>query len=298
MENWLQDLTHRLLDPEAPFIDLFGPAHLLYTGVVAVAVVVVVACRQQVRAHAAGVRATLLVLAVLQQMALYGYQVLVTGWDPGGSGPLHISRLTTLLLIAYLLTGRRAVLEVAFYFGLYAYFTFMLPQRIQPPDHLMGISFLLSHALIILVPIIAGITRDWRPSTRGLWIAYGWFLAYFVTVLAANQLTDGNYFYLKHRPLLRELPDPLYALAACAATLVVFWFGYGAARLIPTLAVPAGDRASGEAEQVRSGGGQRADDDAEERRGAGGADAFTPRLPRVPQPPRPLRRRRRGSPPG
>ncbi|GGO41906.1 hypothetical protein GCM10010977_06580 [Citricoccus zhacaiensis] len=221
------------VDPLAPYIPLFGVDHLLALGTVLTAVALLLAFRRQVRELAPVLLWGFLVLALAQQVALYTYQAFVAGWDWGDSLPLHISRVTTLILMAYLLTGRTALLEVGFYFGLYAYATFIYPQRIQPMDHLMGWSFLVSHAVTILVPVFAGIADGWRPTVRGLWRSYAWFLAYFGVVLGVNALTDGNYFYLKFRPFLQTLPDPLYWLAACAATLALMWIGYAVARSIP-----------------------------------------------------------------
>lgn len=221
------------LDPLAPYIPLFGLDHLLALGTVTAALTLLLVYRSRVRAHAGVVRWAFLVLGLAQQAALYWYQAVVAGWDWGDSAPLHISRVTLLILMAYLITGRRVVLEVGFYFGLYAYATFLYPQRIQPMDHLMGWSFLVSHAVIILVPVFAGIAYGWRPTVSGLWRAYSWFIAYFAVVLAVNALTDGNYFYLKFRPFLKDLPDPLYWLAACAATLALMWIGYAVSRRFP-----------------------------------------------------------------
>ena len=221
------------VDPLAPYIPLFGADHLMALGTVLTAVALLLAFRRRVRELAPVLRWGFLVLALAQQVALYTYQAFVVGWDWGDSLPLHISRVTTLILMAYLLTGRTVLLEVGFYFGLYAYATFIYPQRIQPMDHLMGWSFLVSHAVTILVPVLAGIADGWRPTVRGLWRSYAWFLAYFGVVLGVNALTDGNYFYLKFRPFLQTLPDPLYWLAACAATLVLMWIGYAVARSIP-----------------------------------------------------------------
>ncbi|MFC7403235.1 TIGR02206 family membrane protein [Citricoccus sp. GCM10030269] len=221
------------MDPDAPFIRLFGPDHLLALGTVVAVLVSMLLFRRSVRDHAGYLRWALLTLAILQQVGLYSYQAFVAGWDWGDSMPLHISRVTTLILIAYLITGKHAVLEVGFYFGLYAYATFLYPQRIQPMDHLMGWSFLISHAVTILVPIYAGIAEGWRPTRAGLWRSYRWFLVYFVAILGVNRLTDGNYFYLKYRPFFQELPDPVYWLAACAATLALMGLGYQVSRRWP-----------------------------------------------------------------
>ncbi|MGO1884102.1 MAG: TMEM164 family acyltransferase, partial [Citricoccus sp.] len=92
------------LDPLAPYIPLFGADHLLGLGAVLAALALIVVFRRQVRDHAGVLRWGFLTLALAQQVALYWYQAAVAGWDWGDSAPLHISRVTTLILMAYLIT--------------------------------------------------------------------------------------------------------------------------------------------------------------------------------------------------
>lgn len=220
-------------DKDVPFIPLLGPDHLLYLGIMAACLVALLAGRGWVRRHSEGVRWALLVVSAAQFLTLYAWYATEFGFDPSEALPLHISRVSTLLGLWFLATKNLRVMDVMFYFGLFAYVTFLMPQRIYPASHAIGWSFVISHVVTILLPLFAAIAYGWRPSVAGLMRAFGWFCAYFALVLVVNPLVDGNYFYLKHRPVLAGLPSPFYEALAVAVTFAGFWAGYGAARLLP-----------------------------------------------------------------
>lgn len=219
-------------DKDVPFIPLLGPDHLLYIGIMVACLLGLILGRRWVRASAETVRICLLVVSVLQFLTLYAWYATEFSFDPSEALPLHISRVSTILGIWFLATKNLRVMDVLFYFGLFAYVTFLLPQRIYPADHAIGWSFVVSHVVTILVPLFAAIAYGWRPSVGGLMRAFGWFLLYFAVVLVVNPLVDGNYFYLKHRPVLAGLPSPLYEIVAVSVTFAAFWVGYGASRLL------------------------------------------------------------------
>ena len=219
------------LDPHPPWIAIGGAEHLLYVlGLVVVAGTLLLA-RHRVREHDAAVRAVLALVVVVQQVTLYGFY-LVTGWDPAETLPLHISRVSALLGLAYLVTGSRRVMDVLFFFGLWAWASFAYPQNIQPPTNILGWSFFVNHVVTLLLPVLAWVTTDWRPSLRGMRLALGWFAVYLVVAVAANAAFDGNYFYQRERPLLPWLGQPWYLLASVAATVALFWLGYAVSRLV------------------------------------------------------------------
>ncbi|GAA4873040.1 hypothetical protein GCM10025788_09060 [Serinicoccus chungangensis] len=122
-------------------------------------------------------------------------------------------------------------MDVLFSFGLWAWASFAYPQNIQPPTTLLGLSFFVNHAVTLLLPALAWLTTDWRPSVPALWRAFGWFGLYLCVAVAANAAFDGNYFYQRERPLLPWLGQPGYLLASVLATLALFWLGYAVSRL-------------------------------------------------------------------
>ncbi|ANS78147.1 YwaF [Serinicoccus hydrothermalis] len=219
------------LDPHPPWIAIGGPEHLLYVLALLLVAAVLLAARGWVREHRTGVYRTLAVVVVLQQLTLYGFYA-TTGWDPAETLPLHISRVSALLGLVYLVTGSRRVMDVLFFFGLWAWASFAYPQNIQPPTNILGLSFFVNHAVTLLMPVLAWVTTDWRPSLPGMRRALLWFGVYLVVAVGANAAFGGNYFYQRERPLLPWLEQPWYLLASVAATVVLFCLGYAVSRLL------------------------------------------------------------------
>lgn len=219
------------LDPHPEWISVAGRDHLVYvTGLLLVATLLLTR-RDLVREHATLVRRVLLGVLVVQQLTLYGFYA-ATGWDPAESLPLHISRVSALLSLAYLATGSRKVMDVLFYFGLWAWASFAYPQNIQPVGNILGLSFFVNHVITLLMPVFAAVTTGWWPTRAGLWRAVRWFLAYVVVAVVANALTGGNYFYQREKPVLPGLDQPSYLLVSVAATFALFCLGYAVSRLI------------------------------------------------------------------
>lgn len=222
-----------LWDVETPFIDLFGVDHLLYIGIMLACLAALLLAGPAIRRNPDPLRWTLFGISLSQFALLYAWYALETGFDLAEALPLHLSRVATILGLIFLATKNLKVMDVMFYLALFAYLTFLLPQRIYPITHVIGWSFLISHVMNILLPVFAAIAYGWRPTIPALWRSFGWFLGYFAVVLGVNALVDGNYFYLRDRPLLHGLPSPFFELLAIAVTLALFWVGYLVASAIP-----------------------------------------------------------------
>ncbi|HZK05422.1 MAG TPA: TIGR02206 family membrane protein [Actinomycetaceae bacterium] len=221
-------------DADVPFISLFGPDHLMYMAIMLLCLAGLIFGRRWVRAHSEPMRWVLMVISSAQFVALYLWYGLETGFDLAEALPIHISRISTILGIWFLATKNLKVLDVLFYFGLFAYFTFLLPQRIYPITHIIGWSFLISHIMTILLPIFAAVAYGWRPTIPALWRSFAWFLLYFAVVLMVNPAVGGNYFYLRDRPIpfMQDLPAIIYNSLSVIVTFAIFWIGYGISRVI------------------------------------------------------------------
>jgi hypothetical integral membrane protein (TIGR02206 family) len=219
------------LDPHPGFIPIGGRDHLIYVVGLLVVATALIAGRRWVREHVTPVRRVLFGVMVAQQLTLYGFYAW-TGWIWADSLPLHISRVSAILVLVYLATGSRRVMDVLFFFGLWAWASFSYPQNVQPATNVVGVSFWVNHVLTLLMPFFAVITTSWRPTARALWRAYGWFLLYVALAVAVNALTGGNYFYQRDKPVLPMVPQPWYLLLSLLAALALFWLGYAVARLV------------------------------------------------------------------
>ena len=147
-------------------IPIGGPDHLMYVALLVLAAALLIGCRRWVREHARQVHAGVLIVSVTQQMLMYGVYV-ATGWGWAQVLPLHISRVSALLCVVYLATGSERVMDVLFYFSLWAWFSFSYPQDISPITNLFGWSFLINHVITLLMPVLAWVTTDWDEPSRG-----------------------------------------------------------------------------------------------------------------------------------
>lgn len=217
---------HNFWNKEVPYISVFGLHHVIYIFLLIVSLSLLLYYRVEVKNYRNSFRKVLLFVSIMQQILLYSWYIFEMGFNLSESLPLHISRISSILGILFLLTERKGYLNTLFFFGLFAYASFFYPQRVYPFYHVIGISFFLNHVLTILLPIYASIVYDWRPRFSSLTKAYSWFLLYFTFVYFLNPLINGNYFYLKFRPFFGDWPDTLYIPAALSATFCLFLIGY------------------------------------------------------------------------
>ena len=216
----------------APFIEPFGLQHLVYIAIVALLLVGLLKNQAFVKKHRKKIALVTLIIFLMQQTLLYSWYVLETGFDVSESLPFHISRVTSILGIIFLITKNRRLMDIIFFFGIFAYTSFLYPQRVYEIYHVIGLSFLINHVITLLLPYFAYIAYDWRPPAKAVVRAYAAFLVYFTFVYFFNPLVDGNYFYLKYRPVAKDLPEYLYVPGTLLVTLIGFLIAHFAIRFI------------------------------------------------------------------
>lgn len=209
------------------YIKPFTLQHLVYIAIVLAVLAAMIVFRNKLKPNAKKITAVVLTVSILQQILLYSWYVFETGYDVSDSLPLHLCRITGLLGVYFLITKNTKVLDLIFYFSLFAYGSFLYPQRIYPITHSMGLSFLISHMITLLLPYYGSKITNWRPTLRGVVKTYLVFVVYFFFVYFFNPLVDGNYFYLKYRPFFGSWPDLAYLPAVLAVTLIGFFAAFG-----------------------------------------------------------------------
>lgn len=214
------------INEDTPYIEIFGLHHFIYIMILLASLTLLLIFRDKVKYHREKLAIVLLVISIVQQILLYSWYLFETEFDLTDALPFHICRIATLLGIIFLLTKNLYVLEIVFYFGLFAYASFIYPLRIYPVYHLLGISFVVNHTLTILLPYFAYIAYNWRPTFKGMFRAYRWFLVYFIFVYFFNPLVDGNYFYLKYRPFFQHWPDYIYISGVIIVVFEGFFIAY------------------------------------------------------------------------
>ena len=135
-----------------PYIEPFDMQHLIYIGILVSILALMIRNRDSLRENRKLYGMVILGLSVFQQILLYTWYWMEMGFNLSESLPLHICRISTLLGIWFLISKKHKVLDVMFFFGLYAYGSFLYPSRVYPVQHAIGISFVLNHAITILLP--------------------------------------------------------------------------------------------------------------------------------------------------
>lgn len=207
--------------PDSYFIRPFDLQHAFYLGSFLIILSLVLLNHKKIAAKPEPIWRAALVLTIIQQFILYG-SYLLEGFNLAEALPLHISRVSSLIAIAWLVSRKTIFMDLLFFFGLYAYGSFFYPSRIHPITHPIGWSFLINHVVTILLPITVIIAGDWKPSKQSLYAAMRYFLLYLAAAMLANAWTGGNYFYMTRRIAFMHLALWQYTILIIAFTFMIF----------------------------------------------------------------------------
>lgn len=214
---------------ESQFIKPFSLDHWIFIFLMVGVVILFIKNRHTLKKHERTFSLVILGICILQQILLYSYLIISMGLDWGEILPLHISRVTTILCIIYLITKNRNVFFTLSYFGVFAWLAFLYPSRIDPITHPLGVSFFINHVITLLMPYFAMSVHHKRIRPGDKIKAFRFFLLYLSVAIVANIVFDGNYFYLKYHPIFPTLSNLIYIPLAILVTLVLFslierWF--------------------------------------------------------------------------
>lgn len=206
-------------------ITFLGKHHLLYVSILVFFGMLLFLNPTKVRLYRQPLTTVILIVSLFQQCLLYGYFILFDSFTMATSLPLHLSRITSILIIIFLITKHTKLFAVIAYFSLFAWLSFLVPADIQPINHPLGISFITNHVITLLFPFYMTIAYQLTPSHKDKYLAYAWLTFYIMMVYFLNPLLDGNYFYLVDKPILNFLPDLVYLAGVYIVGFLLFIIG-------------------------------------------------------------------------
>lgn len=207
------------------YITLFNPDHIIYIlGLIIIGVTLFIK-RDAVKENRKMITAVILIVSIFQQILLYSSYYFILDFDLGESLPLQISRINTILGIIYLLTKNDKVFRVLALFGLFAWLSFLYPSRVYGITHPIGWSFFINHVVTLLLPFYGIIAYNMKIKTMDSLKVFPWFVLYVAVAYFTNMLTDGNYFYLKHKPIFAGMHDVFYIPLSLLFSLALFKAG-------------------------------------------------------------------------
>lgn len=173
------------------------------------------------------------VFIIIQQAALYIWYTAAGEWSVEITLPIQLCDLSVFLSVAALLTKRRFVTELLYYWGMGG-----ATQAILTPDigsytwpHFVFYQFFISHGVILLTCLYMIIVEKFRPSSGSVLRTLLITNLYGALILFVNRLTGGNYLFLSAKPAGGSLLDllgpwPWYLLSLDAVALILFTLLY------------------------------------------------------------------------
>lgn len=216
------------MSAEAPYIKNGGFDHFVYVFLLLLLMAFLILNNDNLKENADPVYKSYFVISVLQQFVLYSWFFTETGFVLAEALPMHVSRLSSIIGLFYLATRNKKLLNVHFYFAIFAMLPFFVMAAINGFDHILGWSFFINHCITLSIPFLGYYATGWLPDKRSIHQAYFYFIIYLIAAHFTNQLTGGNYFYLTDRPIafLNDWPYVVYIITVLIAIYALFWLGY------------------------------------------------------------------------
>lgn len=149
---------------DAPRVQMYGWEHFTYLLCSFLIMFLLVRFRKGVRTHAKAFSGVFLGIILFQQIFLmYGWYIFCTDVVLQDGLPLHLCRVSTLLTIVYLIGKDNRVMDVIFYFSIYALISFFYPLDVHHFGHIAGISYMINHLMTVLIPIFAAMPTAGHP---------------------------------------------------------------------------------------------------------------------------------------
>lgn len=201
---------HSFLDFNAPTVQIGDSNHIIYLVGISIVMFILFKFRHQITEHPKRVMLGVLIFAVVQRIVSVSYYVLAGEFTVTDSLPLHICRVVCYLIIIQFFVKQKWLDQVIFYFGIFAYASFVYPVGISPALHMLGISFFMLHSLIIVYPFIRYFTVGFVPTMKGAFQSAIIFSVYLTGMQLLNNAIGSNYFYTEDRPFFHDLSEPVY----------------------------------------------------------------------------------------
>lgn len=207
---------------EGRYIKPFDFNHIIYLLIMLIFIILLIVFKEKIKKNHRKIARVIVTVSIIQQFLLYGSYFFIEGFTLGESLPLHISRINTILGIIYLITNSKKLVPFISYLSVFALLSFIVPSKIDPISHPLGVSYLVNHIITLLLPYFAMLGGHY-PKKEDMKKSYYFFLAYFLFVLLINPLIDGNYFYLVDKPILKNLANGIYIPLNLIVVLILFY---------------------------------------------------------------------------
>ena len=200
------------VDPNAPTITLASIEQFAYILAFFLVASLLYVNRHRLKENPKKLMLGILIIAVIQRLISGFYYYFFLDYTIVESLPLHICRLVCYFIILQFFIKKDVLDQMIFYWGIFAYASFIYPVGISSPFHMLGISFFILHTLIILYPMLRHLVTVFYPTVKGAIVSSVFFMIYITLMHLLNKSIGSNYFYTIDRPFWHDMPELTYFL--------------------------------------------------------------------------------------
>ena len=144
--------------------------------------------------------------------------------------PLHICNALALLAPVLFYYKNNALFQI-FYYSVMAATTqaILTPHLEDSFPHYMYLKYFTVHCGLVVAVWYAILVQSFRPTFRGMFVAFGALQVFSAALIGANWLLGANYMYLNHKPPVASIldyfgPEPYYVITVELVALLFFAF--------------------------------------------------------------------------
>ncbi|MCT4585724.1 MAG: TIGR02206 family membrane protein [Peptostreptococcaceae bacterium] len=211
-------------------LNLFSPEHIIPIALMIIIIFYIRLNKQKIKINKNKkkiIEKTFIFLFLSQQFMLYFWYFYNGKFDLKDSLPLYLCRIITILCIVMIIRKSFKIFEVVYFWGLGGALQALITPDTSGCNYFsaMYIQFFVAHCGIIISIFYMMFVYDYIPNIKSLKKAINWNIIYLVFTYFFNFLVDGNYSYLRNKPLTPTILDhfPEYPIYIPIATLGIFF---------------------------------------------------------------------------
>lgn len=177
-----------------------------------------------IRTHKKTILLVVAILLAWSQLARYGFSVIRDGGISNDYLPFYVCRISSLVLLYYVITKDKRVESFLFYWGATG-----LAGIIYPNGEINNIvnlteTFYIDHFLLGLTPFFLVVYQGFRPDKKNLLQVTAFMLVILLVFIPINNIFGTDYFYTKDQSIFGDLlpfiPDSILGINIAFSSIV------------------------------------------------------------------------------
>lgn len=215
--------------------NLFSKGHILILGFILAIILLMFTNKEKLRNPDIRIKVGRLIACILLLQSFFQHFWYIERgmFTLKESLPLYLCRITVILCVFMIFKESYSLFELVYFWGLGG-----ATQALLTPDtggflfpHWMCIQFFIGHGGILVAAFFMMVAYGYRPTLRSLKKTFHWSYIYLIFVGMFNYLVDGNYSYLRSKPLASSIldrfpPYPYYIPIIVAGMFFIFTLLY------------------------------------------------------------------------